>query len=94
VPESVIERAKELVEELSGADITYRAKNIKTSNYSPPKNPNKSNLAKEPKQLSLFGNDGTDSIVLKLRDLDLGNMTPIDALNTLYHMQETIKKRY
>jgi len=94
VPASVIDRAKELVEELSNADITYRAPNIETTNYSQSKTQKTPVVSEDNTQLSLFGSNGEDSVILKLRDMDLGNITPIDALNTLYHMQKTIKERY
>lgn len=57
------------------------------------------NQAEEEKmgQLSLFGtNNGnikTDDIIIELHDLDLANITPIDALNVLYKMQTKLRNR-
>jgi len=35
-----------------------------------------------------------DDIIEGLRTMDLGNLTPIDALNTLYKLQGKLKNRY
>lgn len=57
------------------------------------------NQAEEEKmgQLSLFGTDNgnikTDDIIIELHDLDLANITPIDALNVLYKMQTKLRNR-
>lgn len=48
-------------------------------------------------QLSLFDMESTgiktDDILFELRDLDLSNTTPIDAMNVLYRMQKKLKER-
>lgn len=95
VPDTVIARAKELLAELSDADITARAKEIAEVN---------SNIAQRravPKpdevdlqQMSLFATVKEDDIIKELEDLELGNMTPIDALNALYRMQTKLKNRW
>lgn len=52
---------------------------------------------KEMGQLSLFGTNNenikTDDIIIELHSLDLSNITPIDAMNILYKMQEKIRDR-
>lgn len=90
VPDSVIERAKELVEELSNADITANAKNIsvKDGGYKPTVD------ELEVEQISLFDTVKDDDIILELRDLDISTLTPIDALNTIYRLQNKIKNRW
>lgn len=45
-------------------------------------------------QMSLFDTVKDDDIIQELQDLDLGNLTPIDALNTLYQLQNKIKNRW
>ena len=35
-----------------------------------------------------------DDILEELKSLDLGSMTPIDALNTLYRMQTKLNNRW
>lgn len=95
VPDTVIVRAKELLSELSDADITVKAREIAEGN---------SNIAQRkvvPKpdevdlqQMSLFDTVKDDDIIKELGDLELGNLTPIDALNTLYRLQTKLKNRW
>ena len=44
--------------------------------------------------LSLFDTVKEDDILEELKSLDLGSMTPIDALNTLYRMQTKLNNRW
>lgn len=95
VPDSVIERAKELVEELSNADITARAKEIAEKNISAPsRKPVPKPDDVELSQLTLFDTVKEDDIIQEIGDMDLGSMTPIDALNTLYRLQTKLKNRW
>lgn len=95
VPDSVIVRAKELLAELSDADITVRAREIAEGNSNMvqrkavPK-PDEVDL----QQMSLFDTVKDDDIIKELGDLELGNLTPIDALNTLYRLQTKLKNRW
>ena len=95
VPDPVIRRAKELVEELASADITARAKEIAEMNAAPgghkpvPK-PDDVELA----QLTLFDTVREDDIIKEIGEMELGTMTPIDALNTLYRLQTRLKNRW
>jgi DNA mismatch repair protein MutS len=94
VPDSVIERAKELAEELSDADITRRAresaaevgKNGRNRNV---KRPDEVDLG----QLSLFATAGDNEILEELRNLKIEAMSPIEAMNTLYQLQSRLKNR-
>ena len=45
-------------------------------------------------QMSLFDTVKDDDIIDELKNVDLGNMTPIDALNKLYELQNKIKNRW
>lgn len=92
VPERVIERATELVEELSNADITERAREIATGVKKPIKPPKQDAL--ELQQMSLFDTVQDDAIIEEIRELDVSNLTPIEALNTLYSLQSKIKNRW
>ena len=93
VPEVVLNRARELLMELSDADIANRAKdianNINKKNYKPVKRQNELEAA----QLSLFETIKDNDIIEEIKSLDIGNMTPIDAMNTLYKIQNKIKNR-
>lgn len=48
----------------------------------------------EVKQMTLFDTLNDDSIITDIKELDIGNMTPIDALNMLYKLQNKIKNRW
>ena len=45
-------------------------------------------------QMSLFDTVKDDDILEELKNVDLSNMTPIDALNKLYELQNKIKNRW
>lgn len=96
VPEPVIERAKELVVELSDADISQKAKDI--AQYTKKLEKMNQQYRKEDelevKQMTLFDTLNDDSIITDIKELDIGNMTPIDALNMLYKLQNKIKNRW
>lgn len=94
VPDVVLERAKELVEELSVNDITASVKSLaadsKTSKRKPVRKLDDVDLA----QISLFDTVKDDDIIRELRELDLNNLTPMDALNTLNKLQNQLKNRW
>ena len=87
VPDSVINRAKELVEELSDADITAAVKDL----ASPKKKPK---VEMDMAQMSLFDTVKDDDVLKELKELDISNLTPIDAMNTLYQLQNKLKNRW
>ena len=45
-------------------------------------------------QMSLFATVKDDDVIKEIKDLDLANLTPIDALNTLYQLQNKLKNRW
>ena len=92
VPDSVIERAKQIVEELSANDITAVTKNlsVETGTKKKKEKLDEVDLA----QMSLFDTVKDDDILEELKSVDLSNMTPIDALNKLYELQNKIKNRW
>lgn len=95
VPDSVIARSKEIAEELSGADITARAREIAEASSTVTQRkavakPDEVDL----QQMSLFDTVKDDDIIRELGELELGHMTPIDALNTLYRLQTKLKNRW
>jgi DNA mismatch repair protein MutS len=95
VPDTVIQRAKELVDELSDADISQRARDIAQA-FGQQQSKKKSKKLDEVdlEQMSLFDVVQDDDILEELKSLDLSNITPIDALNTLYSLQNKIKNRW
>lgn len=96
VPDTVIERAKELVADLSDADISLKARDI--AQYSKKQEKLVDSYKKvddlEVKQISLFDTVNNDDIIEDIKALDISNMTPIDALNTLYKLQGRVKNRW
>lgn len=92
VPDSVIERAKELVEELVDADITERVRDLAAVPKSKKKTVHYDEVDLE--QMSLFDTVKDDDILQELKDIDVGNLTPIDALNTIYRLQNKLKNRW
>lgn len=91
VPDSIIQRAKELVEELTESDITSAFKDLSA--------PGKKKTAVtfdqvDMEQMSLFDTVQDDDIIQEIRELDVSNMTPMEALNMLYRLQKKIKNRW
>lgn len=121
VPETVLKRAKEIVEELSNNDIAEKAKKIdvtldynkdtqnkkSSSNYEKIINSDgqsegidsitvrtPSSKREIENQISLFSVPSNDDIILELRELDINDLTPMDALSKLYKLQSKIKDRW
>ena len=46
------------------------------------------------RQMSLFDTVRDDDIIAELRDVDIGNLTPVEALNKLYELQNKVKNRW
>ena len=92
VPDSVIERAKELVDQLLDADITERVRDMAAApkNHKKPVHYDEVDL----EQMSLFDTVKDDDILKELKEIDVGNLTPIDALNTIYRLQNKLKNRW
>ena len=95
VPDLVINRAKEIVEELSEEDITTRVSEIATKDKVSKKKPKVKKYDEvDIAQMSLFDTVKDDDVLEELKNLDVGNMTPIDALNTIYRLQNKLKNRW
>lgn len=92
VPDSVIARAKEIVEELSANDITELQRNISVDTGSKKKKEKLDEV--DLTQMSLFDTVRDDDIIEELRNVDVGNLTPIEALNKLYELQNKVKNRW
>lgn len=94
VPDSVINRAKEIVEELVNADITARVKEIAVQGENQKKKPQKKLDEVDLAQFSLFDTIKDDDVLKELKELDISHMTPIDAMNKLYQLQNKLKNRW
>ncbi len=91
VPDTVITRAKEIVEELINADITESVKDIAGGRRK--KHERKLDEV-DLEQMSLFDTVKDDDIIKELKELDVDNLTPKEALNTLYQLQSKLKNRW
>ena len=96
VPDLVINRAKEIVEELAEGDITGRVSEIAAKCPQKPLKKAKSRKYDEVDlaQFSLFDTVQDDDVLEELKNIDVGNLTPIDALNTIYRLQNKLKNRW
>ena len=45
-------------------------------------------------QMSLFDTVKDDDVLEELKSIDVGNLTPVDALNTIYRLQNKLKNRW
>lgn len=91
VPASVLKRANEIVNDLIGNDLALKAKDISTGVEQRKEQFRQENLPLE--QLSLFSVSGNEDIITELRETDISRLTPIDAINKLYKLQNKIKDR-
>lgn len=93
VPDIVINRAKEIVAELCDNDITEKVQSIAARTQTEPK---KTVLPKDEDldQLSLFDTVKDEDIINEIKELDISNLTPIDALNTLDRFKRKLLNRW
>ena len=97
VPDMVIDRAKEIAANLSQYDMAAMiqemladkdhkgSKDIKKA-----KHYDDVDLA----QMSLFDTVKDEDVLKELEEIDISNLTPMDALNTLYKLQNQLKNRW
>ena len=95
VPETVITRAKEISEELSDADITTRVREMsvqgqETKAKEKPKKMDVVDMA----QMSLFDTVSDNDVIEEIKGMDISRMTPMDAMNTLYQLQNKLNNRW
>ena len=95
VPDMVIDRAKEIVEQLTDNDIIEKIQSITVDMKDDVK------AAKQPKldevdlaQMSLFDTVTDEDVINELMELEVNTLAPIDALNTLYRLQNKLKNRW
>lgn len=114
VPNSVLNRAYEIVAELTGNDLALKTKNIGAPepaippeefiqeelkldsfiNNSKTKNGKNDKKSKVTDQMTLFTVSGYENsaVICELLNLDISRLTPIEALNKLYQLQNKIKE--
>lgn len=77
VPQYVIERAKEILDDLSDADITKKAKKVQ--------------MPKEPLQLNFF-EEPKNELKERIEKININQLTPIEALNILNELVTLTQK--
>ena len=97
VPDMVIGRAKEIVEQLTDNDIIEKIQTIAVDVKSekgilPRKQPKLDEV--DLAQISLFDSVTDEDVVKELTEIELNTLTPIDALNVLYRLQNKLKNRW
>lgn len=94
VPDPVINRAKEIIEELVTADITGKVKDIAVQGSETKKKTQKKLDEVDLTQFSLFDTVKDDDVLNELKELDISHMTPMDAMNKLYQLQNKLRNRW
>ena len=93
VPDMVIDRAKEIVGQLSDNDITQKVQSIEINIKNEKAKPVKYDEV-DLTQISLFDTVKDEDVLKELEEIDITNLTPMDALNTLYRLQNRLKNRW
>lgn len=93
VPDMIIERAKEIVNQLTDNDIIEKIQAIAIEQRPDKKLPIHYEEI-ELEQMSLFDTVTDDDIIQELKELDVSNITPLEALNTLNRLQNKLKNRW
>ena len=93
VPDMVIDRAKEIVNQLSDNDITEKVQSIEVNTKNEKRKPVKYDEV-DLEQISLFDTVRDEDVLKELQEIEITNLTPMDALNTLYRLQNKLKNRW
>ena len=95
VPDMVIDRAKEIVEQLTDNDIIEKIQSITVDVKG------EGRVKRQPKldevdlaQMSLFDTVTDADIIKELMEVEVNTLAPIDALNVLYKLQNKLKNRW
>jgi len=95
VPDMVIDRAKEIVEQLTDNDIIEKIQSIAVDVKGDVR------AKKQPKldevdlaQMSLFDTVTDEDVLKELMEVEVNTMSPLDALNTLYRLQNKLRNRW
>ncbi len=96
IPNGVLQRANQIAKQLSNQNIAETAKRIEVRQDEVLEALRAKNV--DGFQMSIFdatsSKKSSEDIILKIREMNLSTMTPIDAMNELYQIQKTIKERW
>ena len=93
IPEIVLNRAREIADQLSDNDITEKIQNI-SINIKNDFVPSKKKEIEDYNQISLFETVKDEDVLEELKSIDLTNITPLDALNKLSKFQSMLNNRW
>jgi DNA mismatch repair protein MutS len=95
LPDIVVDRAKEIARQLSDNDITEKIQSIEVKGDAGGKTQKVPHYDEvDLGQMSLFDTVADNDVLQELENIDVTNMTPMDALNTLYRLQSELKNRW
>ena len=95
VPDMVIDRAKEIVEQLTDNDIIEKIQSITVEIKGDGKAKKQPMLDEvDLAQISLFDTVTDEDVLKELMEVEVNTMSPLDALNTLYRLQNKLKNRW
>ena len=89
IPSSVTDRAKEIVLQLIDADIAAKAREIANEEAKYLETSGESYVKEDSEKAAR----PDDLVIAQIAALDLGRLTPLEAINLLYQYQDEIKKR-
>ena len=93
VPDMVIDRAKEIVIQLCDNDILEKVQSIAIDQKETKHKAVKYDEV-DLSQMSLFDTVTDEDVLNELKELDVSTLTPLDALNTIYRIQNKLKNRW
>lgn len=93
VPDMVIDRAKEIVAQLCDNDILEKVQSIAIEQKETKHKAVKYDEV-DLSQMSLFDTVKDEDVLNELKEIDVTTLTPLDALNTLYRLQNKLKNRW
>jgi len=93
VPEMVTDRATEIAGLFDDNDITSRLKDISVEQKSEKKNSPKYDEV-DLTQMTLFDTVKDEDVLSELKQIDVTTLTPLDALNTIYRLQNLLNNRW
>lgn len=95
VPDMVIDRAKEIAEQLSDNDITEKVQSIAVDTKGDKRKSKPVHYDDVTRgQMTLSDTVKDEDIIQELKEIDITNLTPMDAMNTLYRLQNKLNNRW
>ena len=95
VPDMVIDRAKEIAEQLSDNDITEKVQSIAVDTKGDKRKSKQVHYDDVTMgQMTLSDTVKDEDIIQELKEIDITNLTPMDAMNTLYRLQNKLNNRW